>query len=61
MFAPKLWSTVLFPKMSFFSYFDQCLTQNHSDLQLVIGKTVFLEKKAHFLGIKKSTSILVET
>ena len=42
-------------------YFEQCLTQNHCDLQHFIGKNVFLEKKAHFLGIKQSTSVLVQT
>ena len=33
-------------------YFEQCLTQNHCDLQHFIGKNVFLEKKAHFFGNK---------
>ena len=31
------------------------------DLQLFIGENVFLEKKAIFLGIKQSTSALVQT
>ena len=33
-------------------YFEQCLTQNHCDLQHFIGKNVFLEKKTHFFGNK---------
>ena len=50
-FAPKRWSTVLFQKNELFS-FEQCLTQNHCDLQHFKGKNVFLEKKVHFLGNK---------
>ena len=37
------------------------MTQSSSDSQLFIGKNVFLEKKAVFLGIKQSTSVLVQT
>ena len=32
-----------------------------SESQLFVDKTVFLEKKAHFLGIKQSTSVWVQT
>ena len=32
-----------------------------NDSQLFIGKNVFLEEKAHFLGVKQSTSVLVQT
>ena len=42
--------------------FEQCLTQNHCDLQHFIGKNVFLEKKKLiFWGIKQSTSVWVTT
>ena len=37
------------------------MTQSYSDLQLFIGKNMFLEKKAHFFGMKQSTSVLVQT
>ena len=38
------------------------MTQSSSDLQLFIGKNMFLEKKAQFfLRIKQSTSVLVQT
>ena len=33
---------------------------NTCDLQHFIGKSVFLEKKAHFWGVKQSTSVLVQ-
>ena len=43
------------------SHFQWKMTQSSSDSQLFIGKNVFLEKKAHFLGKKQSTSVLVQT
>ena len=36
------------------SHFQWKMTQSSSDSQLFIGKNVFLEKKAHFLGKKNS-------
>ena len=37
------------------------ITQSNSDLQLFIGKNMFSDKKLIFLGIKQSTSVLVQT
>ena len=51
-FAPKRWSTVLFPQKIAFFY-------NNTFLPLKSCES--LREKAHFLGIKQLTSVLVQT
>ena len=41
-------------------YFDQRLGAAHSKRWSKSYKSLFLEEKAHFLGIKQSTSVLVQ-
>ena len=39
---------------------NQILCEIVSDLQLFVDKSLFLEEKAHFLGVKQPTSVLVK-
>ena len=49
------------PKNKGFTPNNPKMNQSYSGLQLFIGKNVFFEKKLISLGIKQSTSVLVQT